>query len=54
MKTKLTLIIGAVALVTLSFTFSSVDSPKNQKHPNLTTNHVETPVGGIVSDEVVK
>lgn len=54
MKTKITLLIGAVALVTLSFTFANVDkravkSPTEQTH----SNH-SAPIGGLIADEVVK
>jgi hypothetical protein len=53
MKTKIILLIGAVALVTLSFTFSNVEKPiKSSVHVSLT--NASTPVGGIIADEVVK
>jgi hypothetical protein len=54
MKTKITLLIGAVALVTLSFTFANVEKTARkdtQIHP---TTSVSTPVGGLVSDEVAR
>lgn len=55
MKTKITLLIGAVALITLSFTFASVDTPKaSNTHHDLAKIQNDQPVGGIISDEVVK
>jgi hypothetical protein len=55
MKTKISFFIAAVALVTLSFTFVKVDSPstKIDMAPSPGTS-VITPVGGIISDEVIK
>jgi hypothetical protein len=54
MKTKITLFIGAVALVTLSFTFANVKTPHNSPVQATTKSAISAPVGGIVSDEVVK
>lgn len=55
MKTKITLLIGAVALVTLSFTFANVESIQQNKPQNVTSDtQVESPIGGLMSDEVVK
>ena len=54
MKTKITLLIGAVALVTLSFTFANVNTKAPQQEQNIANSTVSTPVGGIMSDEVVK
>ena len=55
MKTKITLLIGAVALVTLSFTFAHVESTQDNKAQDLkSTSQVESPIGGLMSDEVVK
>lgn len=54
MKTKITLLIGAVALVTLSFTFANVETPINKDSQNNTSTSVATPIGGIVADEVVR
>lgn len=55
MKTKIILLIGAAALVTLSFTFANVDTSKNPKPvETVATSHLIAPVGGILSDEVVK
>lgn len=54
MKTKVILFIGAVAVVTLSFTFASVDNP-SPKVESLTTNTISNgQVGGFISDTVVK
>lgn len=53
MKTKIMLLIGGVALVTLSFTFGVNDSPSKQVHQN--TNATDSaPVGGFIADEIVK
>lgn len=54
MKTKITLFIGLVALVTLSFTFATVEHPKNDASADLTSGKVYDQVGGLISDEVVK
>jgi hypothetical protein len=54
MKTKLTLLIGAVALVTLSFTFANVDNQTAKQDVNIENSSTSSPVGGIMSDEVVK
>lgn len=54
MKTKITIFIGAVALITLSSTFASVDGQKNRAPEELNLSDVAAPVGGIMSDEVVK
>lgn len=53
MKTKITLLIGAVALVTLSFTFASVDQPV-QRTEAVAQGNFAAPVGGMIADEVVK
>ena len=54
MKTKITLFLGAVALVTLSFTFSTVEN-KSHKHVESSQNaSVSSPVGGLMADQVVK
>lgn len=55
MKTKITLLIGIVALVTLSFTFSNLDMPlvdANQEISRSTDS--SAPVGGFIVDEIVK
>jgi hypothetical protein len=52
MKTKIMLFIGAVALVTLSFTFANVETPKQNRDRAAT--HSSSQIGGLVSDEVVK
>lgn len=55
MKTKITLFIGAVALVTLSFTFANVDNTQISKaQDSRSTSQGDSPIGGIMSDEVVK
>ena len=54
MKTKITLLIGAVALVTLSFTFANVNKPiAKDMNPSTAMDHSE-PVGGLFADEVVE
>jgi hypothetical protein len=53
MKTKVILFIGAVALVTLSFTFAGVRQPTNQlKEANSATVTNVEPVGGLYADVV--
>lgn len=55
MKTKITLLIGAVALITLSFTFTTVDISKSKVQDSAqNSNELTSPVGGIVVDEVVQ
>ena len=54
MKTKIILLIGAVALVTLSFTFASVNKPLNKETKNITNINVSEPVGGLFADEVAE
>lgn len=54
MKTKIILLIGAVALVTLSFTFASIDAPLNKDAQKMTSTTVSEPVGGFIADEVAK
>lgn len=54
MKTKITLLIGAVALVTLSFTFASVENPSKKADYELRTPGDSAPVGGLIADEIVK
>ena len=53
MKTKVILFIGAVAVVTLSFSFAGVSQPTNElnKANSATANNVE-PVGGLYADVV--
>ena len=53
MKTKIFIVLMAVALVTLSFTFVSVKNPKTTdmaSPPSMDAG----PVGGIFADEVVE
>lgn len=54
MKTKIILLLGVVALITLSFTFSTNQSAIN--HSQEVTNAVqsEDEIVGFISDEVVK
>jgi hypothetical protein len=54
MKTKLTLLLGVVALVTLSFTFANVNSNESKKVQIVAASNNSTPIGGIVADEVIK
>lgn len=53
MKTKISLLIGAVAIVTLSFTFVNNSSPTKELVEQTNTSN-SAPVGGFVSDEIVK
>ncbi len=54
MKTKIILLISAVALVTLSFTFAGIQAPSQKavEKANLTSN--SEPVGGFMGDEVTR
>lgn len=54
MKTKITLLIGAVALVTLSFTFATVDETSAKAPIEQSNSNSAGPVGGLIADEVVK
>jgi hypothetical protein len=54
MKTKIILLIGAVALVTLSFTFATVNEPLNKESKNISTSIDFEPVGGLFADQVVE
>ncbi len=55
MKTKISLILAAVALVTLSFTFVNVSPESSAKPTNTMVNQTsEAPIGGLIEDEVVK
>ena len=55
MKTKIILFIGAVAVITLSFTFVTIETPA---HKSVQTNqemaNTSSQIGGLVSDAVVK
>ena len=53
MKTRTILFIAVLALGTLSFTFSKVDSTTKTKENVSATLRTE-PVGGFVADEIVK
>ena len=53
MKTKIILFLGVVALITLSFTFST--NPSKTSHPHeMTTAQPADEVVGFISDEVIK
>ena len=56
MKTKVILCILAVAVVTLSFTFASVNRPLETKSVNTSTaaTVASQPVGGLYADDEVK
>jgi hypothetical protein len=54
MKTRITLLIAAVALVTLSFTFASVENPATKESNKSTSASVSEPVGGLVVDQVAE
>lgn len=51
MKTRIILLISAVAVVTLSFTFASRNVNKAEKTSATTTVHHDEPVGGFVSED---
>jgi hypothetical protein len=52
MKAKVLTLIAITAVVTLSFTFSSVkETPKKSKAQTTTRSHSTEPVGGFVFDE---
>jgi hypothetical protein len=53
MRTKIILVLGAVALITLSFTFSTNPATANNSH-EITTVQPAHEVIGFISDEVVK
>jgi hypothetical protein len=53
MKTKITILVSAIALITLSFTFANVDTPRNTQEKAITTSS-QTPVGGLLADQVEK
>lgn len=54
MKTKIILLLSAVALVTLSFTFSVVNAPVTKEVQNIGNSNGSEPVGGFVADQIVK
>ena len=54
MKTKITLLIGSIALITLSFTFATVEEPSKIEATNATASANLQPVGGLFADEVVE
>lgn len=54
MKTKALLLVGAVALVTLSFTFVSATNSKANKVKSSSAAQQEAPVGGLGAEEVVR
>lgn len=54
MKAKIFFFIAAVALVTLSFTFASVQGPHELTTSQAVNTQASGQVGGLISDEVVK
>lgn len=54
MKSKIILLIGAVALVTLSFTFAQVGAPTPKAASTVDYSNGSEPVGGFVSLEITK
>lgn len=54
MKTKIILFIGAVALITLSFTFSTKPTRTTEAQKTSISTHHEPTVIGFIADEVVK
>ena len=55
MKTKITLCILAVAVITLSFTFASVNKPLVKESANKSVTTVESqPVGGLYADDAIE
>lgn len=54
MKTKIFFLLVAVALVTLSFTFSQVNSSAIKNVNIINKNNESGPVGGFFADEVTK
>jgi cell division protein FtsL len=55
MKTKIILLLSAVALLTLSFTFVSVKTAdKKELQNNITSSATSAPIGGLYVDEVVE
>jgi hypothetical protein len=53
MKTKIMLLLGSVALITLSFTFATVKKPIETETTTVKVIHSE-PIGGLFADEVVE
>jgi hypothetical protein len=51
MKTKLTLLVLAVALLTLSFTFTSLKDTKKTTTP--TNSSQEEPIGALASEDKI-
>ena len=55
MKTKITLLIAIVAVLTLSFTFAGIQEPMKSIEPqNSSSMSVSEPIGGLFVDEVVE
>lgn len=54
MKTKITLLLAIVALVTLSFTFAQVAKPVDKPAENSSGMMHSQPVGGLFADEVAQ
>jgi len=53
MKTKITLLLAAVALTTLSFTFASIDKPLDKDTKKTSTLNHSEPVGGLFAEDAV-
>ena len=52
MKTKLTIALAAIALITLSFTFANVKGTKSQKAESKNrTQNMNEPSGGFASED---
>ena len=54
MKTKISLAIALVALITLSFTFVSVESTSGKVNQNVSASGNSAPAGGFIADEMIK
>jgi hypothetical protein len=52
MKTKILILVGSAAIVTLSFTFVKVN--KNHTTGKVSQATSQSPVGGFASEEIVK
>lgn len=53
MKTKISVLLAIVALVTLSFTFANVSEPASANTQEAISS-VSAPVGGIILEDVAK
>lgn len=54
MKARVSILIGAVALITLSFTFATTGSASSQNQIMDGYSADSAPVGGFVADKMVK